>query len=504
MTITAAAQRDTTTGLSVSFLVTATLIWGVAALRLFYGTASGEHDTFMMAAGIVHGWHSGTVINALTYGPDLQYTFYYALHFAQILGIHDTRGVLLAMNIVGVLCSLAIPILLVTLLSRLSMDPVRARFASLLLMTSPVYLMLVPYGHPFHFAMTLSLSAWVAAFPPTGELIGWRFLLGLCLQALALMIRLDQVVLMGIMIGVLYVLSRNRSRLETAWAVGFMVIPALPLLWVHATVSQGPTGDKVAFLLLRGFERSRFGWSVAHLFVEVGGALVMVACWIATGLLAKRQGRVLAAAAVGIIPTIVVYAGNPSPPRHFYVAAIGLAYLVASGWSRMSSVVMRIGLAALLVGNVLAPWVLSLPRKFHGEMRPLVTYNVVERRDRNVAQTAAARDLYGELIRSSRGRPVAVFGNWVQVSELCAEFADDSLTGAARTVLFNGVRPFVLTRSNVTFYLVEAYTSSTVTATERELRRLAPGVQCFSLVPAAPLLNDLGIEVSARVHEWSS
>src|ERR1051325_679402 len=84
----------------VSFVLVC-IAWTILAGSMFYRIGSGEHDTFMMAAGIVHGVKTDHVINSMNYGNDLQFIFYYAMHYLARSFALDGGDLLLLMNSIG-------------------------------------------------------------------------------------------------------------------------------------------------------------------------------------------------------------------------------------------------------------------------------------------------------------------------------------------------------------------------------------------------------------------
>lgn len=489
-------------------------LWIIAVLRLFYGTGTGDRDVFMMAAGVVHGAHSGSVINVLCYGPDLQFLFYYVFRLATALGLDDAGRVLLGINVMGAACCLAIPILLAEIWSRLSGDAERSRLAGLLLMTSPVYLMLTSCGHVLHLALTISLCAWLAFLAPTGDRgmrrRGLRLALAVSLQTLALTVRVEQVALFAVAGATLYALSPGRRRAAWGEALTFLVVPALLFLALRAALvphpaagSPGAASSPAASLLLRGLDPARCGWGAAHFLVEAGALLLLLALWCGVRGIDGKRWRLIGCAGGAILPTLAFYAGNPCPPRHFAIAVIGLTHLVAFGMSGRGLRAARGLIPLLLFVNLLAPWALLPFGRHAGTGRSALTYNALERNERNRTQIRAVHRVFAQLSATGAHRPVGVFGNWVQVSQICAEMADRPAMTVRRLSLPGGARPFVLSGPRFTFYLTEACDSSTVMRVSTELRRRAPGIVFLSLAESATGLNDFGIQVPSAALSWS-
>ena len=137
------------------YFASVSLITLAAIVFLFFNHGSGEHDTFQMAASIVHSVETGEIINNASYNPNLQFLFYYLFYPLALALDVDSNQILLIMNIMGAVCSFLIPFLFWLLLrSALELES-QAQLATLLVISSTVFMFLVGYGYPFLLAFCL-------------------------------------------------------------------------------------------------------------------------------------------------------------------------------------------------------------------------------------------------------------------------------------------------------------------------------------------------------------
>jgi hypothetical protein len=205
---------------------------------MFFWKGSGEHDTFMMAAGVVHGVMTDQVINSMNYGNDLQFMFYYALHYLTRSFAMDGHALLFVMNWTGTLMALFIPFLLYFLIrSDETIANVSPSLAVLLLITSPAYAFIVPYGHPFHVAIALSLFSLLVFRRFASSLkISKKFLLlvsAVLLQGIALTIRAEQVGLFWFCVIGLFVYEQEKNKEKWLWLVVLYASSALIFVGMH-------------------------------------------------------------------------------------------------------------------------------------------------------------------------------------------------------------------------------------------------------------------------------
>jgi hypothetical protein len=493
---------------TLPFTLTVVVLWTAGLLRLFYATGSGEHDAFMMATGVVQGARTGEVLNPSCYNPGLQFLFYYIFRVATVFWVPSTAGVLRIMNVIGALSSLATPFLLASVLSSLMHDRPRARLAVLLFAVSPLYFFTLSYGHPFYMALPVFLLSWVILRPltrPDPDRLAWtRIGVAALLQSTALMIRFEQVALFaGLMIGML-ALEGHRQWRRWAVAGGVFIGALLVFSGLRALLvsESGPTMSYAA-LLSHSVDRAFVLWGSVQLVSEVGLPLLLGVAWIAFLSVRNRAWGVLFLALTGVIPTLGNYIGYPSPPRHFYVAAVGIASVIAAGIPTRWVSRLTLALPLILVLNLITPWGLMLadPRAHRG--RAVVSYNVLERTDRNKAEIRAIFPFYEQVLEKARGRRVVLLGNWVHVAQLTAFMIDQPDTRIDRVSIGNVPSALAIRGGGVEVYVVEAYAPGVAAAVE-DLRRTHPDVLIVSLVQGGPPVNDLGVNIPAAIYLWDT
>jgi hypothetical protein len=240
------------------------------------------------------------------------------------------------------------------------------------------------------------------------------------------------------------------------------------------------------------------------LISEVGLPLLIVGAWVALRSAQKREFGILLLALAGILPTVAVYIGNPSPPRHFYVATLGLASLIAVGiqdrWVQRSF----IALPFILIANLVAPWTLMLADGRAHPARAVVSYNVLERTDRNKAQIRAAFPFYEKLLERAHGRKIIVFGSWIHVAELMAYLIDRPDTRVERASIGRLESALAMRGQAFEVYAVETYDAHYVDQVVEDLKRTHPDVLFVSLVESDPKTNDPQLEIPAEIDWWSA
>jgi dolichyl-phosphate beta-glucosyltransferase len=495
--------------LTTPFVLAVVLVWAVASLRLFFRSGSGEHDTFMMAAGVVRGAQTGDVINPLCYDPGLQFLFYYLFHFFTVSWIPSAANVLGIMNVAGGLSGLATPFLLAIVLTPAMRDPARARLAVLLFLVGPLYLFTVSYGHPFSVALPVFLLSWVLLRPLFGlsqSRLGWaRIAAAAAIQSVALMIRFEQVAVFAVLM--LGVAALGRDRVWRRLAISGGTFAAAVTAWLVVRNLLVPHGKSFASkvpVLLSALHPAQARWGTVHLLSEVGLPLLAGGAWIAFDAARRRKFGLLLLGLAGVLPTIAIYLGNPSPPRHFYVAALGLACLIAAGISSRRITRWNVALPVILAANLVLPWALMAVDGRTYPDRAMVTYNVLERTERDKAQIRAAFPFYARLVEQAHGRTVVVFGSWIHVAELMSGLVDVPGTTIGRASI-SGVKSALEMRGlGMDVYAVETYDPAYVEAAEKELRKTNPDVMIVSLVEGGPRINDLNLTIPAEVYWWGA
>jgi dolichyl-phosphate beta-glucosyltransferase len=495
--------------LTPTFVLAVVALWGVATLRLFFTSGSGEHDTFMIAAGVVNGAQTGNVINPFCYDPGLQFLFYHLFHLFTASWIPSTANVLAIMNVAGGLSSLAIPFLLALVLAPAMRDPARARLAVLLFAVSPLYFFTVSYGHPFSVALPVFLLSWILLRPllsPDEGRLGWpRIAAAVAIQAVALMIRFEQVALFGVLMLSLVALQRDRiwSRLAIAGGAFAAAVSAC-LVVRHALIPHGKAIASDIPVLFSILQPAQVRWGSVHLLSEVGLPLLAAGALVAFYAARRRNVGLLLVAVAGALPTMAVYIGNPSPPRHFYVASLGLATLIAAGVSSRRIPRWNVALPFILVANLTLPWALMAVDGRTYPDRAMVTYNALERTDRDKAQIRAAFPFYARLLEQAHGRRVVVFGSWIHVAELMSSLVEIPGTTIDRTSIASLKRAIEMRGRGVDVFAIETYDPAYVEAMEKDLRKASPGIVIISLVEGGPKINDLNLAIPPQIYWWGA
>jgi hypothetical protein len=270
------------------------------------------------------------------------------------------------------------------------------------------------------------------------------------------------------------------------------------------SVASGSSVTANIRLLLRSVDPGLVRWGASHLVVEIGAPLLLGGVWIAARCVRSRQWRPLLAAVAGVGPSLLLYIGNPSPPRHFYVAATGLACFVAVGVPTHRVQRLSVLVPLILFANLLFPWTLMPADGKSYPDRSVVTYNVIERSDRNRAEIRAAFPFYGRLIAAAHARPVVLFASWVHAAQIASLLVNDPAVRLEQVVLPGNVRASALRRPGLELYLVETYDASFVTAAVSEFRRRRERLACLSLVEGATSVNDLGLAIPKEIYWWSA
>ena len=491
------------------FVLAVVLVWVVASVGLFFRSGSGEHDTFMMAAGVVRGAQTGNVINPLCYDPTLQFLFYHLFHIFTMSWIPSAANVLGIMNVAGSLSGLAVPFLLAIVLAPAMRDPARARLAVLLFIVSPLYLFTVSYGHPFSVALPVFLLSWVLLRPLLGSggaHPGWpRIGAAAAIQSIALMTRFEQIGLAGVLMLGLVALERDGIWRRLAIAGGtFAGAVAACLAVRNLLVPHGASFASKVPVLLSALNPAQARWGAVHLLSEVGLPLLVGGAWIAFDATRRRNWGLLLLAFAGVLPTIAIYLGNPSPPRHFYVASVGIAVLIAAGVSSRRIPRWNVAIPLILAANLVLPWALMAVDGRTYPDRAMVTYNVLERTQRDKAQIRAAFPFYERLVEQARGRRVVVFGSWIHVAELMSSLVDMPGTTIGRASISSLKSALEMRGRGVDVYAVETYDPAYVEAIEKDLRSTNPDVLIVSLVEGGPKINDLNLAIPAEIYWWGA
>jgi hypothetical protein len=479
----------------------------------------------MMAAGVVHGVKVDQVINSMNYGNDLQFMFYYVMHCLAGSLAMDGHAVLLFMNWTGTLLALSIPFLLFFLIrSDNTSSRVSPSLAALLLISSPVYAFIVPYGHPFHAAIALSLFSMIVfrRFASALE-FSRRFLLlvaAVLLQAVALTIRAEQVFLFWFCVVGLFIYEQERSLERWLWLIVVFASSALIFAAMHNFMvtavrdtydiaSPAPTTFRLWDVIQRyyGLIRSiytaaNFPRSIAYHITDIGIPLLGMAGFFLGKQLSEKQYRPVLALIISVGPSFLVYLVNTSPPRHFAITVIGLAiYVGASARSIESHKLIPLGVTVAAM-NLLVPLILSLvdPGGVDGQRRNY-TYSFYERSNRNKVQTKTAMQFFQALLSKVPTQTV-IFGEWIHIAQMSMLMSGKPRGKFASGKIAASVKALVFTYEGRKIYLVEAYDDAAVRRAVAMAGELQSKFHFLSLLPGSTV-NDLGIVVPREIGWWS-
>jgi hypothetical protein len=478
--------------LAIVFVV---LTWFAASGTMFYSFGSGEHDTFMMVAGILHGEKTGQVINPLNYGSDLQFMFYYLFNMVLRVVPLTYDQILLSMNIIGTLLSLLIPILLLVLLRR-SFDLGSPEIVPIILVTSPAYLYTLPYGHPFHIAFSFCLFSLICFF---GSYRGagcikstLLFLLAVIMMAVALTIRADQVILFWFVIGGLLIYARERKRTKWFGLFCLLSLSAAVFFLSHSLLvppqeMAGPAERSISTvmnlvrLVIGTYKFDALLWSMAHHITEIALPLIVLCVFAAIKFLRKKESFMLFGFAVSLMPSALTYLVNPSPPRHFIITIIALAIFLSVSIGPKKLLWAPVFGVALLAFNLLLPPALATISGKAADVRPACTYNIIQRHLRNKEQIKASLPFFSDLVLHVPSNTI-IFGQWVHIAQITMLLSDRKDLEFKKVKMSGVTGALRLTYGGKEMYLVEAYNAKIVGEIVEELHGAGKKFRFISLL----------------------
>lgn len=491
-------------------------LWTTANWLLFFWQGSGEHDTFAMAAAVVAGVQTHQPIVGFAYAPSLQFLYYIMMH--RIAGDWQLNSmeILRLMNGVGAICMLVAPFLWYWICRHCFLVARQAEVSVVLLITSPVYFFTVSYGHPFHLALVVTFLSALLLFLSLHRLngpIGWlSVVMGLCLLSIAMMIRFELAGLLWLLILglMLYREKRPVKDFVLFGAVLFISVCLFILIksevFGHFVLLAAKNGDRLATkfgLLTRSLDPDLIVWGIPHWVTEMGPLLLGAMVWC--GIWVFRRGRygALLAALIGIGPSVLLYIGNPSPPRHFFVAVLGCAAFTAYCLGRMTRPHISILIAVSVLTNLVFPWTLvAIDGKVYPD-RADVTYNVIQRTDRNKKQIESVFKLYEEVFKDRSG-PVLVLGKWVHIAEALAFLSRYHDLKSETVFTPDNLKMLRLVGRDIDVFLVETSRESEATTVAKWIRSTNQTVRCISFVGKNDGINDFNIEIPKEVYWWNA
>ncbi len=493
------------------FVYTLFLSW-----MLFFGQGIGEHDLFQVAGSIVYSLKTGEAITSISYSPQIQPLLPYLLHPIATFFVNDVHDAFLLLNIIGSICFLSIPILFWLLLRNCFKDDGQAKFAVVLLITSPVFIFLAGFGHGFHIAISLSLASFWIFFKSiefensNTKLLG--LLLSILIQSLAFLIRFEQVLLFWSLIVALMIFS-NRKKLSDWFALGVIFsVSIIGLVVGRKLLIPEITGISNTFNTVGSAIQAILHFisieSVISCFpkwlAEVGLPLLFLSIYLSWKKFKDKQWLIVIGAGMAILPSFIIYFGNPTPTRHGIIAAIGCAVFIARYWDWSFKEKLLPAIAAiLLVINLILPWGLILIDGKEYPDRRNVTYNVFQRVERNQIQIEKSFNFFPEIVNNAESDTLYI-GMWPNVSQFAAFLVDTPDITWERYVLTKELYGFKMYDSQKSFVLIEAYSEDQVKEAKTMLNNKYPGLKTISVIPNTQQHNDIKLDIPKEMDWWNN
>lgn len=495
-------------------------VWAAATARMFFFFGTGDHDAFMMAAGVSRGLNTGHVINLMDYGSNAQFMFYYIFNLIGGVATLNSARALLLLNLTGTAFALIAPVLLFIFIKRNFRLP-SPYVVPVLIITNSAYLFSLPYGHPFQIAFVVALASLMLFFEGIrgghGAKAVLLIALAVLLQGLALTIRAEQVFLFWFCIFGLLIYSEDTDRkrwlgLIFLFASALVIFFSAHRLLVPPVVKEAAqNGHRLrgvfagAFkVIAETYSPESLKWSMAYHLTEIGLPIILLTLFFIIKDLRQGRLRPVLALAVSIAPSLLIYIGNPTPPRHFIITVIALSIFIGFNLAtRRSAMLALFGICVLLINTAVPPFLNIIERGGeHGRRNH--TYNFLQKIDRDKAQVGAAFPFFKNLVDSAPTNTV-ILGKWVHLSEISMILSDEKGLGFARVVVAPSIKAFEFTYGSKKIYLVECYRAEQASALVQKIKDIHPEYRFLSLIngPGAEL-NDLHIYIPESINMWSS
>ncbi len=495
-------------------------VWAAATARMFFFSGTGDHDAFMMAAGVSRGLNTGRVINLMDYGSNAQFMFYYIFNLiGGVVTLNSARALLL-LNLIGTACALIAPVLLFVLIKRNFRLP-SPYVVPVLVITNSAYLFSLPYGHPFQIAFVVALASLMLFFEGIRGYQGKKAVLIMALaavlQGLALTIRAEQVFLFWFCIFGLMIYSDDTDRKRRLGLV-FLFAAALAIFFsahrllvpplVKEAVQNGHPLKGVfagAFkVIAETYSPESLKWSMAYHLTEIGLPIIFLTLFFIIKDLRQGRLRPILGLAVSITPSLLIYIGNPTPPRHFIITVIALSIFIGLNLTtRRPAMLALFGVCVLLINTALPP-LLNIIERGGEHGRRNHTYNFLQKIDRDKAQVRAAFPFFKNLVDSAPTNTV-ILGKWVHLSEISMILSDEKGLGFERVKITPAIKTLEITYRSKKIYLVECYRADQAGSLVQKIKAAHPEYRFFSLIngPGAEI-NDLHIDIPESINMWSS
>ena len=492
-------------------------IWMIATALLFYWKGTGEHDTFAMAAAVVTGAHTNKPIVSFAYAPSLQFFYYIVMHPIAKNWQLSSMEILQLMNVVGAVCMLVVPFLWYCICRHCCLVARQAEFSVVLLITSPLYLFTIAYGHPFHLALVATFLSALLLFlslPRLDRLIGWCCATtALCLLSIAMMIRFELAGLVWLLIlGLMFYRRRRPLKDFILFGAALIASGCIYLLMKNEVfnylglivANHGEHRLATKFgLLRRSGDLGLIVWGIPYWLTEIGPLLLGAMVWCGIWAFRRKRYASLVAAILGIGPSVLLYIGNPSPPRHYFVAVLGCCAFVAYCLDKMKTPHIPILIPAILLTNLVFPWALvAIDGKPYSD-RANVTYNVIQRTARNKKQIENIFKTYEKVFKGRTG-PVLIFGNWIHIAEAMAFLSRYPNLKEETVFTPDNIKMLRFFGRDMDVFLVETNSKLVTTAVFRWAKSMDHTIRCISFVSENEEINDFDIEIPQEVFWWNS
>jgi hypothetical protein len=345
-------------------------------------------------------------------------------------------------------------------------------------------------------------------------------ILAVIIQGIALTIRAEQVGLFWFCLVGLLIYEQEKNKEKWLWLITLLASSALIFVTAryfmvtavgvaHHVVNSEAT-DRSLFDVMHGLYQlirsiyltADLPRAIAYHITDIGLPLLGVAGFFVVKHLSEKQYRLILGLVISVSPSFLVYLANTSPPRHFAITVIALAMYVGASVSRIeSSKLIPLG-ASVLAANLLIPLFLSLvdPGGSEGQRRNY-TYNVIQRYERNKAQTKVAMKFFPKVLAGAPTQTV-IFGNWIHIAQMSLLMSSEPRARFAFVEIAPSIRALFFSFREREIYLIEAYEHADVQHSVAIVGKFKPQLRFFSLLPGSEV-NDLGIAVPREIGWWS-
>jgi hypothetical protein len=500
-------------------------IWGIFSYLMFFSVGSGEHDTFMMAAGMVHGLKNNMAINYVNYGNDSQFLFYYIFHYIFKGNILTGTDILIIWNVVGALSALIIPLLLYCLLKCFNLKDLFFDIAPILLLISPAYAFTIPYGHPFHIAFTIALSSLIILIisqkQNNNAFKYGLYIVSIVLQSIALSIRVEQVLFFWFCIIGLYIYAKIKDINKWMEMFIYFIASSLLFLILHKylvpTFSTTYSSDNVvsyadgAYIILtklynyakNTYALGDFVGNLAYHITDIGLPIIFMSTIYVYKNITEKKYYILMALLVSAGPSFFLYLTNAHPPRHSIITIIALSIFIAINLGEIKLKKMFMIVIATITLNMIGPPFLNIfDPGGEGGQRRTYTYNFIQRHGRNKVQIKTAMEFYNILFNKIPEDTV-LFANWIHIAQISMMLAPNSNFKINSVEIIPGVKAVDISYKDKKIFIIECYALSDVEKIYKFAKIIYPNT-CFISIIGKGQVNELELDIPQEIDWWSS